>query len=619
MGYTSVKRRVLGVAPTGLCAALCFSSPVLSSEAPTFDPERLEKHVRYLSSDELVGRGNGTHGLEQAASYLEAAFGSLGLVPAGAEGSYFQSFRVHLDTEVGRHTTASFRKGDLVRVLEYGADFEPMTFSPAGRIASPVVFVGYGVTAPEHDYDDYASVDVEGKIVLVLRYVPGQALGLGPFEKHGWHATFVRKAENAAAHGAAGLILVNGPLHRRDDKLVPFGTDVGSEQLTIPALHVRRDYAEELLRGEGWTLRALQETIDEPVSPKSFELEGVEADVVVDVRRTVVEVDNVLGYLPPSGVVRNVPLSDAGEHIIIGAHYDHVGLGENGSRDGRARGMIHNGADDNSSGVAGMLELARVFSSSSMRPRGILFAAFAGEELGLRGSRYYAKSSTLPVGNAVAMVNLDMIGRLRHDRLYLGGIELLPNLAPAVEGMAKAKGLTFTSRFSAEGGSDHVPFIRMGVPALFFFTGLHGDYHKPTDDLQFINFDGMTRVLELGYEVSDYLLRTDARPTLSLERTFARGSRREIVPQEQAYFGIGLDGSFDGSGVRFSYIAIDGPAAVAGLKVGDVLLALNGRTISSRERASILIRQHRPGEMVEAKVRRQGQILQIKVRLSKWP
>jgi hypothetical protein len=180
--YTAVKRRALGVAPIGLCAVLCCSSPVLSFEAPTFDRERLEKHIRYLSSDELVGRGNGTHGLEQAARYLEAAFGLLGLVPADAEGSYFQNCRVHLDTEVGRHTTASFRKGDLVRVLEYGADFESMTFSPAGRIVAPVVFVGYDVTALEHDYDDYASVDVGGKVVLVLHYVPGQAFGVVPFE-----------------------------------------------------------------------------------------------------------------------------------------------------------------------------------------------------------------------------------------------------------------------------------------------------------------------------------------------------------------------------------------------------------------------------------------------------
>jgi hypothetical protein len=394
---------------------------------------------------------------------------------------------------------------------------------------------------------------------------------------------------------------------------------VGSEQAPIPAVHVRRGYVEEMLKGQGWTLRGLQQTIDESVSPKSFALDDVEADVVVDVRRTVVEVKNVLGYLPPSGVVRKASLSDAGEHIIIGAHYDHIGLGESGSRDGRARGTIHNGADDNASGVAGVLELARVFCSNPTRPRGILFAAFAGEELGLKGSSYYAKSSTLPIGNAVAMVNLDMIGRLRHDRIFLGGIELMPDVEPTIEAIVKKDGLTFTTRFSAEGSSDHVSFIRMGIPALFLFTGLHGDYHKPTDDLQFINFDGMTRVLGLGYQVSNYFLRADVRPTLSLERTFARDSRRQIVPTKQAYFGIGLDNTFDGNGVRFSYIASDGPAAEAGLKVGDVLLELNGRTVSSRERASVLIRQHRPGETVEAKVRRGGQILQVKVRLSKWP
>ena len=486
-----------------------------------------------------------------------------------------------------------------------------MTFSSAGELTAPVVFAGYGVTAPEHDYDDYSGVDVEGKVVLLLRYVPGQALEQGPFERDGWHATFVRKAENAISHGAAGVILVNGPLHHREDRLIPFGVHVGAERMDVPAMHLSRVHVEQLLQAQGLSLQELQRSIDERLAPRSFELEGVSVELSIDVRRTIVEVSNVLAYLPPTS-------GSSREHIVVGAHYDHLGLGQTGSRDRRSSGKIHNGADDNASGVAGVIELARAFSGVEDRPRGIMFAAFAGEELGLRGSYHYTANAARPLEDAVAMVNLDMIGRLRHSRLFVGGIELLPDLVDVVEKLSRAEGLTFSTRFSAEAASDHASFIRAGVPALFLFTGLHGDYHKPSDDPQFMNFDGMESVLRLGYNLSEYLLRTRERPELRV----ARGDR-DIVSRRAAraaaYFGVGVDNSFEGDGVRFSYVADDGPAAQAGLKAGDVLLELDGRTVRSGERATALIKQKRPGETIHAKVRRNDQILEVKVRLSRWP
>jgi hypothetical protein len=300
--------------------------------------------------------------------------------------------------------------------------------------------------------------------------------------------------------------------------------------------------------------------------------------------------------------------------VVIGAHYDHLGLGEKGSRDRRSRGLVHNGADDNASGVAGVLELARVFSLEAERPRGILFAAFAGEELGLKGSHHYTNHPRFPLDDAVAMINLDMIGRLRHDLLYLGGIGRLPQLQGWIEGRLKEEGLALSGRFTADEASDHAPFIRAGVPSLFFFTGLHGDYHKPTDDLQFINIEGMERVLRASYRVSRDLLHGDERPSLV---AVARGA--EPFPKRAAYFGIGVDPSFDGEGVRFAYVARDGPAARAGLEAGDVLLEIDGRAIGSRDRATSIIQQRRPGETVSAKIRRKDQILEVKVRLSTWP
>ncbi len=455
---------------------------------------------------------------------------------------------------------------------------------------------------------------MRGKLVLVLRYAPE------PFGEHGWHATFLRKVENAASHGARGLLLVNGPLRHGDDVLVRFGSDVGSTEVSIPAVHLKRRSAEEMLRGSGRTLDELQTDILENLKPRSFPLEGVEVALTVDVRRNAVTVKNVLGYLPPNRDGQPGNLADADEHVIIGAHYDHLGMGEKGSRNQRGRGLIHNGADDNASGVAGLLELARLFSHLGNRPRGILFAAFAGEELGLKGSYYYTANATLPLEKAVAMVNLDMIGRLRHDRIYIGGIERLPQLTSVVERELQSEGLSFSSRFTAEEASDHTPFVRAGVPALFFFTGLHGDYHKPTDDAQFINFEGMERVLRVGFDLSDYLLTAQDRLVI-----VANGGRSDgpsapgRARKQSAYFGVGLDTSFEGDGVRFAYVAEGGPAAAAGLEAGDILLSIDGKAIGNRERATVALQERRPGEIVTATFRRNGKILETKVRLASWP
>jgi hypothetical protein len=605
--FTTVSRRSFGffVALATFDTAAASGAYGESTALPAFERKTLEEHIRYLASDELVGRANGGSGLDDAARYIRKSFAVIGLEPAGDGGTYLQTFRVTTGQELGRHTGALLRTPDGVRTLEYGRDFEPLSLSPSGEVEAPVSFAGYGVTAPEHDYDDYASVDVRGRIVLLLRYAPEV------FGEQGWHATFVRKAQNAASHGALAVLVVNGPRHHREDKVVPFSLDVGAgETASIPTVHLKREHAEALLRPSGRSLLELQSGIDEDRKPRSFAVEEVEMALTVDVRRATVTVANVLGYLPANGP----GLGRRREHIVIGAHYDHLGLGEKGSRDRRSRGMVHNGADDNASGVAGVLELARVFSLEANRPRGILFAAFAGEELGLRGSYHYTNHPTLPLKDAVAMINLDMIGRLRHDVLYLGGIDRLPQLQGWTESRLKEEGLALSGRFTADEASDHAPFIRAGVPSLFFFTGLHGDYHKPTDDLQFINFEGMVRVLRAGYRMSNDLLHGQERPLLvAVERD------DEPYRKRSAYFGIEVDTSFAGEGVRFAYVADDGPAARAGLEAGDVLLEIDGRAIGSSDRASSIIQQRHPGETVNAKIRRKDQILEVKVRLSNWP
>jgi hypothetical protein len=606
--FTTVSRRWFGFLLA--IASLDAVRAAGESASPAFDRKSLEEHIRYLASDERAGRGNGAQGLDDAAQYIRKSFEALGLEPVGDGGTYLQTFRVKTGQELGRRTSALLRTPDGARTLEYGKDFEPLSLSPSGEVEAPVVFVGYGVTAPEHEYDDYASVDVRGRVVLLLRYAP-QVFG-----EQGWHATFIRKVENAASHGAAAVLVVNGPRNHREDKIVPFRLDVGAEETaSIPTVHLKREHGETLLRASGRSLLDLQSRIDEELSPRSFIIEGVSVALTVDVRRTTVTVANVLGFLPARAVGSLGMRPRPREHIVIGAHYDHLGLGEKGSRDRRSRGLVHNGADDNASGVAGVLELARAFTRETNRPRGILFAAFAGEELGLRGSYHYTSHPALPLKDAVAMINLDMIGRLRHDLIYLGGVDQVPQLREGIEERLEGEGLALSGRFSADEASDHAPFLRAGVPALFFFTGLHGDYHKPTDDVQFINFDGMARVLRASYGVSSDLLQGRERPKFV-------AIVREPKPHGKkaaAYLGIGIDAGFDGEGVRFAYVADDGPAARAGLEAGDVLLEIDGRTVDSGDRASSLIRERQPGETVSAKIRRKGQILEVMVRLASWP
>ena len=609
MRSTTVTRRALDLAALG--GLLVFGAANAGAEhAVAVERRALEEHVRALSSDDLAGRANGSTGLETAAQYIGGQFKTLSLLPAGEQGTYFQRFRIPVGQHVGRDTKAFLRSRAESRVLTYGEDFELLTFSPKAQVSGAVVFVGYGVTATDRGYDDYEGLDVAGKVVLVLRYAPA------PFDQRGWHATFVRKAMNASSHGAVAMLLVNPPAGESSDNLVPFGVDVGSVGVPIPVLHVRREIAERLISTGGQTLADLRQQIDDKLAPASFALEGVDVGISVDIEETFVEVENVLGYLPPTRMSEEFQ----DEHLIIGAHYDHIGLGEKDSRDRRARGKIHNGADDNASGVAGVLELARMFSGEPDRSRGILFAAFAGEELGLKGSEHYVAEPTLPLDRAVGMINLDMIGRLRHDRLYLGGIDLLPVLEPYVERLLRRAGLSVSSHFTAETSSDHASFIRAGIPSLFFFTGLHGDYHKPTDDVEFIDFGGMERVVDVSFDLSEHLLESRERLVLTLGKAHPYApTARSVSVGEGAYFGVGVDNRFEGEGVRFTYVAPAGPAAKAGLLPGDILLEIDGRAVGSSDNATRLLRELRPGETVNAKVRREDKILRVSVELTSWP
>jgi Iap family predicted aminopeptidase len=535
------------------------------------------RHVETLAGDDMEGRLAGSLGGQMAASYIAGRFRRAGLWPGGDAGSYFQDIEFVRAIRPGPGNALTVRIGDESVEARLDEDFRPLRFTKNGAVEADTVAVGYGLVIPGGAEDDYAGWGATGRVAVALDGAPA---GWG--EKHPDHrpaASIARKAVVAAEKQAAALLVV-GDLRKE----IGGG---GAATAPLPVVRLSRSFWERILQKAGKrdvTIRV-----------------SLRTDMVAVRERTV----NVVGMWP----------GETDETVVVGAHHDHLGYGMPGVSLGGVTDRIHPGADDNASGVAGLLEIAQAVAAEGRRfRRALVFAAFAGEELGFVGSGHYVARPARPLDTTVAMINLDMIGRLRHDLVYLGGIDRLPQLQGWVEERLAEEGLGLSRRFSTADDSDHAPFLHAGIPSFLFFTGLHGDYHKPTDDAQFINLDGMERVLRAAYRVSGDLLRRADRPTLADAQRGGDPSRANA-----AYFGIGVDPSFAGEGVRFAYVAADGPAARAGLEAGDVLLEIDGRALGPRVRASSVLRDRRPGEIVSAKVRRKGQILQVKVRLSSWP
>ncbi len=493
----------LGRSFCGPLAVALFASAAGWAE---ISAKRYLEDVKYLASDELKGRGTATPGLEKAARYLEREFRKIGLAPIGDQ-RYRQSFRVTTKARLGGKSQAILVDKGRRQPLRPGQDFRPLSLSSAGMASAEMVFAGYGITAREYGYDDYAGVDVRGKFVILLRHEPRENdsssifLGRNLTE----HAQTASKAANARAHGAAGVILVSDAgNHGGADELEPFVRTVGPANAGIPFVQVKVAVADQWLAPFGTSVRQLEEAIDNDLKPRSFALsQGLRLDLRIDIRRRENTVANVAGYRQ----------GESGEYVIIGAHYDHVGMGEQFSLEPSKTGKLHPGADDNASGTAGVVELARHLAALPKQKRGILFLCFAGEELGLLGSSYYVNHPVLPLEKAVGMINLDMIGRVRDGKVIVGGAAEGTCLRALLEEMAKRHDLQvdFTGE-ATYGSSDHTSFTARQVPALFFFSGLHGDYHKPSDTWDKIEPAGAARLLEMVADVAARLAEAGSPP-----------------------------------------------------------------------------------------------------------
>lgn len=600
-----------------LVSLACNSTPTRADRAapsvkadPDFNFDARQA-IGYLASDELQGRGIGTSGIDKAADYIADAFRKLGLQPAPGMEGYFQPFTIPTFTAPDPTTTLTFGG----KAFAVGKDFSAISLSGEGRFdATPVVFAGYGVSSKEHHYDDYASLDVKDKVVLVLRYEPHDEKGVSRFtkQKDNWSdaATLMTKATVAASKGAKALLLVNPPaLH--DDETIAFNRGSMDEKSSLPFFQIKQPLAEAMLKEAGArSLKDLQSAIDSSGHPASFALDHVTVSGQVKLIKKETPAKNVVALLPGKG-------SLASEYVVIGAHYDHLGMGGPGSLAMNKR-EIHNGADDNASGVAAMLELAEHYSRAGTSGRSMLFVAFSAEESGLIGSRYFVNHCPVPLEKIAYMLNMDMVGRVRNHVLSVGGLGTAASFDAIIKKADDASPLV-VKNFSRGGfgPSDHMSFAVKKIPVLFFWTGYHPDYHKPTDDADKINYDGLEQVVKLAVDVVDAMetharetyVSADDNPHSALAPGGSGGGSRASLGVLPAY------GAEVEKGVLIDQ-ALPGTAAEeAGLKGGDVIIQFGNAAIDSLQGLTDALGKAKPGEKVKIIVIRGGKNLELSATL----
>lgn len=584
--------------------ALCLGMVVVSL-AQSEENEPFMEHLRYLASDQLKGRGNGSEELEQAAEYIARYFREAGLLPAGERNTYFQEFELTLGQGLGSENQIIFQFKDGPIHLRPGEHYVPLTSGFQNRAEGPLVFVGFGITAPELDYDNYGELDVEGKIVVAFEHEPQERVDGSVFAGGELtpYATALYKIMNARSRGAASVILLPDYFNHPEDLSSP-PEAMQVAHLGIHAVRLTEEWGQRLLSESGLDPDEIEDLINYPLTSSTFALdfEGVVELDVIKVRRTV---RNVLGLIP--GQTEKI--------IILGAHYDHLGLGANNSLAPDLRGQIHNGADDNASGTAGLLQLAQEFSGSSLR-HGLLFIAFAGEELGLLGSRHYSEYPTIPLEDTIAMLNMDMIGRSDGD-ILIGGVGTASEFRALLDAIQETSSLEFSYSGSSRGSSDHLSFSAKKIPVLFFFSGLHGDYHRPSDDWDRINVAATREIIDVVHRTVDEL-EAFQEPLEYVEAhrrsSRSRGGRRASRPR----FGSVIDVAWSLEGVRFEGIVGGSPAAEAGLKDGDVLINFGGQKIENLRDFTSALAGKIPGDKVEVTILREAELISTSVLLTKW-
>ncbi len=611
-------------------------------------PARLQQYVSYLASDALDGRRTGSAGANDAARYIAGEFSRLGLRPAiqtsgrsrkpgEAMGRYLQTFPYVAGVELGMGNEISFGR-DVQGAdgsLMVGVDWVPLGFSASAKAGGKIVFVGFGITASELSHDDYAGANATGRIAIALQGTPDGDNPHGQFAKFEgvrWKAIAARNA------GVKALIIVSREANFKDDRLSKLTYDNTAGDAGLPVVVMSRQSVNRILALSNSSLSQVEQAVVAK-RPDTIRLMTGSVSLSTDVLRREVPAYNVIGVLEGADrILKN-------ETIIIGAHYDHLGRGGEGSGSLASRsGEIHPGADDNASGTAGVIELARMFTAQRARPkRTIVFIAFSGEEEGLLGSNYYVNHPLTPLANTVAMINMDMIGRMKNRKLIIGGVgtakewrEIIGsgNAAQATKVTANAgaspgsgmpvvvsangrpimtvdskKTFELTLNEDGYGPSDHASFYAKQIPVLFFWTGTHNDYHKPSDTFDKINYQDEARILGLVARIVRDIDSADKRLTYTTAKSDATRTGGFRV-----YLGTIPNYADSSDGLLIDGVRDDSPAAKAGLKAGDRIVKIGTRDVKNVYDYTFALGEMKAGEEYVIEVMRGKDRLSLKIK-----
>jgi hypothetical protein len=605
--------------------ALAVSLSAISTGA---DPRRVDpkiylEHVKFLASETLEGRGNGGPGLEAAAEYIAAKFKEAGLEPAGENGTFFQRFEMTTGLSIENGNAFTLQAGRSSVTFDIGRDYELVSTSrdPSSPAATlPVVFAGYGISAPSYRYDDYAGIDAADKAVLIFTHEPQENDARSAFEgqTNTTHSTMMRKVEVARSHGAKAMLVVDDPNHRpATERFRRWLREPQAEDYGLPVFYVSRDLVQRAL-GTRLSLDAVSDEIDRDFTPKSRDLGDITVRAVDRTSKVRRPVRNVIGLLKGSD-----PSLQA-ETVIVGAHYDHLGRSGRFSMSQNTTGQIHHGADDNASGTAGVIEMARaaVEARKEFR-RSVIFMAFAGEEHGLLGSSYYVNHPAAPLDKTIAMVNLDMIGRAG-GRIMVDGLGNAPSIEEDLKVAESVSPLNLRALRGGPGAgaSDDASFLLRKIPAINFFSGFHSDYHRPSDTWDKIDARGGAAVADLALALTRQLSNRQQRPgfvdTVQEQDPHSTGNVG-AVSGYGPYFGSVPDFANEGQGVKFAEVRTESPAAKAGFRGGDVMISFGGMPIKTLYDFTFALREKKPGDRVDVIVLRDGKEVKATVELTNRP
>jgi len=653
-----------------LLALVAATAAAWPAKAVPGTQDRLKSDIQYLSSDKLEGRGVGTKGLNLAADYIRKQFQQAGLDVKRVDGDAFQKFTLVTDVKLAAPNSVKLvgPKGKSID-LKVGRDFEVCAFGGSGKISGELVFLGYAIDASEAHYSDIKGVDLKGKIAVIMRRTPLQSDTSGPFAApHGGisrHAALRSKVSNAFGAGAKAILFVNDPHSNRHnaqqalarardavvtaavafnstkpseekklaesrrrlkaaverfegvrtkqkqgpaDPLMKFGYGRSGNSRNIPIVHITHKALDQVLKPAlKTTLAELETAIDKDFRAKSQVIPGWKVELQTSIETVRTEVKNVIGVIEGEG-----PQAD--ETIVIGAHYDHVGLGGRGSLAPGSK-EVHNGADDNASGTVSLIEIARRLGGRKKKlPRRLVFIAFTAEELGLIGSARYVKEPVFPIDKTVAMFNMDMVGRLRNNRLIVYGTGTAPRWKQLIESKGKQRKFALSLKPSGFGPSDHSSFYGKKIPVLHFFTGTHSDYHRPGDDWPKVNLAGMEQILGMLEEIIVETANEKKRPKYIEIKSRAQVARTGSRPYVGSIPDFGSDGQ---KGYAISGVSPGSPAQKGGLKGGDLIVQFGTAKIGGLDDFDLALRKFKGGDVVNVTVVRDGKQKTLKITLAK--